>query len=347
MEREMECKVEKELERKLECKVEKEAEREMESKIEGGSMDRLPGPARPALNAEPGDLVISVNTIITVAAAGDLVEASRTGNRRQRPGMGRPRANAGSCDEELVVRTIVAISEEYPPYGHRRITEELRRRGLAVNSKRVRRIMREKGICAIPPRRRRMVAGPAAGLSTPQYPNLVRGFEVVRPDQVWAADITCIGLETEFVFLAAILDVFTRRCIGWSLGQNGPEGHMMRALRKALRARAGKDLSGLVHHSDQGIVYASGEYLEFLESRGIQISMSRRGNPYDNPHVERFFETLKYEDVYLNGYHGFHDALANIRVFIDDVYDLKRLHSALGYRPPAEFEKAAAAVTTA
>ena len=284
---------------------------------------------------------------ISVAAGPGFVDVSRTGNRRPRPGTGRPRANAGASDEETVLRMILAVSEEYPCYGHRRVTMELRRRGIRVNRKRVRRIMREQGICAIPSRRRRMVAGRAAGLSAPKYPNLVRGFEVVRPDQVWAADITCIGLETVFVFLAAILDVFTRRCIGWSLGRIGPEGHMMRALRKALRARAGKDLSGLVHHSDQGIVYASGEYAEFLASRGIQISMSRRGNPYDNPHVERFFETLKYEDVYLNGYSGFDDALANIRAFIDDVYDLKRLHSALGYRPPAEFEKASAAAATA
>ena len=322
-------------------------ESKMEREIEGESMDRLPGPARPASEAEPGNIEMSVDRTITVAAAANLVEASRTGNRWHRPGTGRPRANAGASDEELVLRTILAISEEYPPYGHRRITEELRRRGLVVNRKRVRRIMREQGICAIPSRRKRMVAGRAAGLSAPQYPNLVRGFEVVRPDQVWAADITCIGLETEFVFLAAILDVFTRRCIGWSLGRSGHEGHIMRALRKALRARAGKDLAGLVHHSDQGIVYASREYVEFLASRGIQISMSRRGNPYDNPHVERFFGTLKYEDVYLNGYFGFDDALANIRAFIDDVYDLKRLHSALGYRPPAEFEKAAAPAATA
>jgi putative transposase len=322
-------------------------ESKMEREIEGESMDRLPGPARPALEAEPGNIVMSVNRTITVAAAEDLLEASRTGNRRHRPGKGRPRANAGASDEELVFWTIVAISEEYPPYGHRRISEELRRRGLLVNRKRVRRIMREQGICAIPPRRRRIVEGRAAGISAPQYPNLVRGFEVVRPDQVWAADITCIGLETEFVFLAAILDVFTRRCIGWSLGRNGHEGHIMRALRKALRARADKDLTGLVHHSDQGIVYASREYLEFLASRGIQLSMSRRGNPYDNPHVERFFETLKYEDVYLNGYRSFDDALVNIKKFIDDVYNMKRLHSSIGYRPPAEYEKAAAAAAVA
>jgi transposase InsO family protein len=282
-----------------------------------------------------------------MAAAAGFVDASRTGNHRPRPGTGRPRANAGASDEETVLRMILSVSEEYPCYGHRRVTMELRRRGIFVNRKRVRRIMREQGICAIPPRRRRTDTGSGAGLGATRHPNLVRGLVIDRPDQVWAADITCIGLETEFVFLAAILDVFTRRCIGWSLGHSGHEGHIMRALRKALRTRAGKDLAGLIHHSDQGIVYSSGEYVEFLESRGIRISMSRRGNPYDNPHVERFFETLKYEDVYLNGYRGFDDALVNIRKFIDDVYDMKRLHSSIGYRPPAEFEKAAAAAATA
>jgi transposase InsO family protein len=159
---------------------------------------------------------------------------------------------------------------------------------------------------------------------------------------VWAADITCIGLETGFVFLAVILDVYSRRCIGWSLGRAVHDGHILRALRKALRNRAGKGLNGLkglIHHCDNGLVSASGEYMAILERNGIRISLSRAGSPCDNAHVERFFGTLKHEDVELKGYRGFGDALENIRNFIEDVYNAKRLHSALGYVPPVEFEK--------
>ena len=221
---------------------------------------------------------------------------------------------------------------------------ELRRRCFRVNSKRVRRIMRAEGLCAIPSRRRTKDADRGMERPAPQYPNLVLGLQIDHPNQVWAADITCIGLETEYVFLAVILDVFTRRCIGWSLGRNGHAGHIMRALRKALRVRACEDLSGLIHHSDQGIAYASREYGEFLASLNIRISMSRRGNPYDNAYVERFFETLKYEDIYLNGYHAYEDALENIKNFIEDVYNTKRLHSAIGYRSPGELERDAASI---
>ena len=314
----------------------------------------MPVRLAPALRPEnvaaaltPGEPVMPDIGARSVAAAADFLEASRTGSRRQRPRMGRAPSGSGACDGETVLRMILAIAEEYPCYGHRRVTMELRRRGIRVNRKRVRRIMRAEGLCALPSRRRTKDADFGIERPAPKYPNLVLGIEIDRPNQVWAADITCIGLETEFVFLAVILDVFTRRCIGWSLGRNGHEGHIMRALRKALRERAGKDLAGLIHHSDQGIVYASREYVEFLAGRNIRISMSRRGNPYDNAYVERFFETLKYEDVYLNGYHGFDDALDNIRKFIDDVYNTKRLHSAIGYRPPGELEKAAASITIA
>lgn len=214
--------------------------------------------------------------VTRVEAGPDFLDASRTGSRREPPGAGgRPCRRSGGQDEQTLVRMIWDIAEEFPYYGYRRVTMELRRRGLRVNGKRVRRIMRAEGLCAIPPRRRRPDGGAGKEGPAPQYPNLVLGLEIDRPDQVWAGDMTCIGLETEYVFLAVIIDVFTRRCIGWSLGRNGHEGHIMRALRKALRERAGEDLDGLIHHSDRGIVYASGEYAQFLECRGIRISMSR------------------------------------------------------------------------
>lgn len=259
------------------------------------------------------------------------------------PAIGRLRLGAGGrrqrLDERVLVQVIWDIAEEFPFYGYRRVLMELRRRGLRAGQKRVRRIMREEGLCAIPPRNRAREANARGNpLTARRYPNLVRRLKIDRPDQVWAADITCIGLETGFLFLAVILDVYTRRCIGWSLGRTVHDGHILRALRKALRRSAGKGLEGLIHHCDNGLVYASGEYKALLERNGIRMSLSRAGSPCDNARVERFFGTLKLEDVHLKGYRGFGDALENMRDFIEDVYNAKRLHSALGYMPPVEFE---------
>jgi len=289
--------------------------------------------------------------VIHASTAADFLGTSCTGNRRGSLQNGRPPFCAQMCDEETVIRIIWAIAEEYPYYGHRRVTMELRRRGLRVNHKKVYRIMREESLFPIPSRHRPPDTDAAvyadwdadsgeigSGALLP-YPNLVKGIDIVRPNQVWAADITCIKLEFEFVFLAVILDVYTRRCIGWSLGRTVHEGHILRALRKALRNRKGDCIAGLILHSDQGIVYTSRNYREFAESRGINMSMSRRGNPYDNAYVERFFETLKYDEVYLNRYTAFEDAFENIMRFIEEVYNAKRLHSSLGYKPPMEFEE--------
>jgi transposase InsO family protein len=293
---------------------------------------------------------IPVLPAIYASTAADFLEASLTGDRREPSRNGRPPACLEICDEETVIRMMWAIAEEYPCYGHRRVTMELRRRGLRVNHKKVRRIMREEGLCPIPFRHRPPVteknrdsdidadSGKVSPVTSPEYPNLVKSLDIVRPNQVWAADITCIRLEYEFVFLAAILDVYTRRCIGWSLDRIVHEEHILRAVRKALRLRKGDFLSGLILHSDQGMVYNSRNYAEFLEGRGIRISVSRRGYPYDNAYVERFFETLKYEEIYLEGYRTFGEALEGIREFIEGVYNTKRLHSALGYRTPLEFE---------
>jgi transposase InsO family protein len=153
------------------------------------------------------------------------------------------------------------------------------------------------------------------------------------------ADITYIQLSKEFVYLAVIIDVFSRRCIGWDLSRNIDTHLTLNALLKALQTRNKDDLKNLIHHSDQGVQYASMDYVDYLKKIGIQISMSRKGNPYDNAFAESFMKTLKYEEVYLNEYGRFNDALQNIEHFIEEVYNLKRLHSSIGYKSPVDFEK--------
>ncbi len=175
--------------------------------------------------------------------------------------------------------------------------------------------------------------------STPGiYPNLLRYKQLTHPNQGWASDITYIQLPDTFVYLAVILDVFTRKCIGWQLGKYLDTQLTLDALNKALHQRWNALLHGLIHHSDQGVQYASIEYVNQLKTHGIQISMSRKGNPYDNAFAESFIKTLKYEEVYLNEYDSFVDALENIGGFIDVVYNKKRLHSSLGYKSPEAFE---------
>jgi len=163
--------------------------------------------------------------------------------------------------------------------------------------------------------------------------------------QVWQADITYIRLPQEFVYLAVILDAFSRRCIGWALARSLTTGLSLAALQMALAARPVPP--GLIHHSDQGVQYASAEYTQQLQSAGIRISMSRQGNPYDNAKAESFFKTLKYEEVYLWEYENLTEAQQRMRFFVEAVYNRKRLHSALGYRPPAEFEQSLQIPTSA
>ena len=170
------------------------------------------------------------------------------------------------------------------------------------------------------------------------YPNLAKDLKVTAVNQLWVADITYIRLVKEFVYLAVILDVFSRKCVGWELSRDIDAQLTLNALNKAWANREGMDLSGLVHHSDQGVQYAAHDYINLLKKKGIQISMSRKGNPYDNAFAESFIKTLKYEEVYLKEYESFNDAYINIEEFIDDVYNDKRLHSSIGYLPPNEFE---------
>jgi putative transposase len=167
---------------------------------------------------------------------------------------------------------------------------------------------------------------------------LTKDLTVTGINQYWAADITYIRVVQEFVYLAVIIDVFSRKCIGWKLGRDIDAKLALAALDMALLNRKGTDISSLIHHSDQGVQYASFEYVSRLQEHGIQISMSRKGNPYDNPFVESFIKTVKYEEVYLWEYETFEEANKNIKKFIELVYNKKRVHSSLGYITPEEFE---------
>ena len=224
---------------------------------------------------------------------------------------------------------------EWPTYGSREMTAELKRRGFLVNRKRVQRMMREDNLLCL--RRRAFVVTTDSRHNLPVYPNLARETTPAALNQLWVADITYIRLRTEFVYLAVVLDAFSRRVIGWALGRTLEAELAVTALRMALIER--EPPPGLVHHSDRGVQYASHAYTEVLKQHKATISMSRKGNPYDNAACESFMKTLKYEEVYRNEYRDFHDAHSSIGEFLERVYNQRRLHSALGYVPPAEFEQ--------
>ena len=243
-------------------------------------------------------------------------------------------------DPDMDLRdAIQRIAVEMPSYGRPRITAELRRRGWTVNAKRVYRLMREDNLLCV--RRRRFVVTTDSEHELPVYPNLARQMVLTDVDQLWVADITYIRLREEFVFLAVILDAYSRRVIGWELDRTLEKELTLAALRMALSRRMIS--AGLVHHSDRGVQYASQDYTDLLKSHGIQISMSRKGNPWDNAACESFLKTLKYEEVYRSEYRDLAEARASIHRFLDQVYNRKRLHSALGYLPPVEFEAQLAA----
>ena len=258
----------------------------------------------------------------------ELGRVSRSGFYRFQDGEPGP-------DRDMELRdAIQKIAVEWPSYGRPRMTKELRRRGWLVNPKRVRRLMREDNLLCV--RKRKFVVTTDSNHGRKIYPNLGRSMIVTGTDQLWVADITYIRLRDEFVFLAVILDAYSRRVIGWALDRTLEDELTLGALRMALDRRIVQP--GLVHHSDRGTQYASTDYTNLLTDHGITISMSRKGNPWDNAACESFMKTLKYEEVYRNEYRDLAEACASIREFLEKIYNQKRLHSALGYLPPAEFE---------
>jgi putative transposase len=230
---------------------------------------------------------------------------------------------------------IQKIALEWPCYGSRRITQELKARKWDVNRKRVQRLMREDNLLCVT-KRRFVVATTDSAHGLKVYPNRATSMILTGVDQLWVADITYIRLEEEFVYLAVILDAYSRRVIGWHLDQGLDDSLTLNALRMALRTRT--LLPGLVHHSDRGVQYASKEYTQMLQDHSIEISMSRKANPWDNAACESFMKTLKYEEVYRTEYRNLAHARSAIGEFLEKVYNQKRLHSALSYRSPVEFE---------
>jgi transposase InsO family protein len=227
------------------------------------------------------------------------------------------------------------IALRWPAYGYRRVHAQLIRQGWNVNHKRVLRLMRIDNLLCV--RRRKFLFTTDSRHGLPIYPNLVETLVLTSIDQLWVADITYIRLQLEFVYLAVLLDAFSRRCIGWALQRSLEAVLALETLRMALRSRRPKP--GLVHHSDRGVQYASYDYTAELQQHGIRISMSRTASPYDNARAESFMKTLKYEEVYRTEYRNLEEARASIGEFLEKIYNRERLHSALGYRPPLEFER--------
>lgn len=245
------------------------------------------------------------------------------------------RARVPQAAEVELRDRVQAVALEWPTYGSRRITAELRRAGWVVNRKRVQRLMREDNLLCL--RKRKFVVTTDSEHGWRVYPNLAASLEVSAINQLWLADITYIRLLEEFIYLAVILDAYSRRAIGWALDAKMETSLTLTALTMALDER--RPTGGLIHHSDQGVQYASGDYVAVLEMHQIGISMSRRGNPWDNAMCESFMKTLKAEEVYRSDYRNLADARSRISDFLDQIYNQKRLHSALGYRPPVEFER--------
>ena len=229
---------------------------------------------------------------------------------------------------------IATISYKHPYYGYRRMTAQLKREKLMINHKRVLRMMRKMGIQGRI--KRKYISTTNSRHNNRVYPNLITKLKVIRIDQLWCSDITYIRILNGFVYLAAIIDVYSRKIVGYAIGKTLCPELTITALKMAIATRK---TNNLIHHSDQGIQYTCKEYINILKAHHIKISMSAKGNPYDNAFVESFFKTLKQEEVYLWEYETFSDVIERIPYFIEDVYNKKRLHSSLGYRPPEEYER--------
>jgi len=280
---------------------------------------------------------VKLATPIPLGRVCELAQVSRAGFYRwqQAP---------AALDHDLDLRDeMQRIAVEFPFYGWRRIQKELKDRGWVVNHKRVRRLMREDNLLCL--RRRKFTVTTDSNHDRPVYPNLAGELELTGLNQLWVADITYIRLEREFVYLAVVLDAFSRRVIGWALDRSLEAELTLAALRMALRER--QPTPRLVHHSDRGVQYASGDYTDLLKEHQIRISMSRKGNPYDNATCESFMKTLKYDEVHRQEYRDLGEARSCIERFLEKVYNQKRLHSALGYCSPVKFEQSLVAAVEA
>jgi putative transposase len=230
------------------------------------------------------------------------------------------------------------LALETSGYGYRRMTRQLCREGIVVNAKKIRRLMREEHLLYSP--KRRFVVTTDSDHDGLIYANLAKNLKVTQVDRLWVADLTYVRLPSGFCYLAAVVDAYSRRCIGWAIESYLDARLPLAALEMAITTRC--VTPELVHHSDRGTQYASIDYTERLKKAGIQISMSRKGNPYDNAKAESFFKTVKNEEVYVNDYRTLKEARANLSHFLEAVYNQKRLHSSLDYLPPVEFEELAA-----
>jgi len=268
----------------------------------------------------------------SVARACELARISRAGFYRQWE------EKAPRQLETTLRDTMQRIALASRCYGYRRVTAALKMQGWEVNHKRIARMLREDNLLSL--RRRAFLVTTDSRHGYTIHPNLARNMVLTATNQLWVADITYIRLADVFVYLAVILDAFSRRVVGWELDRGLTTSLVMSALRQALSGRTPN--GDIVHHSDRGVQYCSGEYVKVLEEHGFTISMSRRGNPWDNARCESFMKTLKAEEVYLKQYRDIDDARANLTVFLDEVYNRQRLHSALQYQSPEAFELAAA-----